>query len=69
MRADIIEIIMLLIFLLFLTIQSIRTTKKEEKSVKRHMEIIDKIIEDYIEDEKFRNEHCKHCEHVKKRNE
>ena len=37
--------------------------------MKRHMEIIDKLIEDYIEDEKFRNEHCKHCEHVKNRNE
>lgn len=69
MTADIIEIIIVLIFLLFLTIQSIRTTKKEEKSIKRHMELIDKIIEDYIEDEKFRNEHCKHCEHVKNRND
>ena len=45
------------------------TKNKKQITYEDCMEIIDKLIEDYIEDEKFRNEHCKHCEHVKNRNE
>ena len=69
MRADIIEIIMVFIFLLFLAIQCARSTKKEEKSIKRHIELLDKIIEKYDEEARFRNEHCEHCEYVKNKNE